>query len=423
VSQVEHHTQWSSVPTSLPKIIADRSNASRSHVVRVERDEHAATGTNQSALPVSALESTASILFMKIDGSSCIVTYRTSIPTRHALIIIVHRPPSRRYTEALQAQIRSQQALIDQLHGKIGKLIAALPPGSSVLEGTEFGSVGRNDGTSEPRGNAELGDGTEELYQDKSPDEVVSAREPHGGVAQDTGTSDDGRGPIFEDVADLVGRLNLGDDGELRYFGSPSNFTLLHGPTNGACVPTSPDAISKAISAPYMLYQEGFIPLDLQLHLLDLFWTWQNTWQYVVHKRAFMSEFDAGTRGRYCTPLLLLAILSLSSRYSDWPEARTDPQDPNTAGEAFANQAKELLFREIETPTVPTVQAAVLLALREYAVNAETSAWVYIGMAVRMAHTLGLNVDCSSWVTSGQISPLEEEVRRVAWWGCFLVDK
>jgi hypothetical protein len=34
-----------------------------------------------------------------------------------------------------------------------------------------------------------------------------------------------------------------------------------------------------------------------------------------------------------------------------------------------------------------------------------------------------LNVDCSSWVASGQISPLEEEVRRVAWWGCFLVDK
>jgi hypothetical protein len=348
----------------------------------------------------------------------CIVTHHVPMPTRHMLTTTIHRPPSRRYTEALQAQIRSQQILIDQLHSKIGKLIAAVPPGSSVLEGLEVNSVGRNDGE-----NWGLGDGTEGSHQDKIPNEVVPAGETQVGVAQDTETSDDGRGPIFEDVADLVGRLNLRDDGELRYFGSPSNFTLLHGPTNGACVPTSPDAINKAISAPQMLYKEGIISLDLQLHLLDLFWTWQNTWQYVVHKRAFMSEFDAGTRGRYCTPLLLLAILSLSSRYSDWPEARTDPQDPNTAGEVFAKQAKELLFHEIETPIVPTVQAAVLLALREYAVNAETSAWVYIGMAVRMAHTLGLNVDCSSWVTSGQISPLEEEVRRVSWWGCFLVDK
>jgi hypothetical protein len=380
-------------------------------------------GTNQSALPVSALESTASILFMRTDGSMCIVTYHASIHTRHALITIAHRPPSRRYTEALQAQIRSQQTLIDQLHSKIGKLIAALPPGSSALEGTEVNGVGRNHGTSEPRGIWGLGDGTEESCQDKIPNEVVPAGEAQDGVAQDTGTSDDGCGPIFEDVADLVGRLNLGDDGELRYFGSPSNFTLLHGPTNGARISTSPDTINQALSAPQMLYRGKYIPPDLQLHLLDLFWTWQNTWQYVVHKRAFMSEFDAGTRGRYCTPLLLLAILSLSSRYSDWPEARTDPQNANTAGEAFANQAKELLFHEIETPTVPTVQAAVLLALREYAVNAETSAWVYIGMAVRMAHTLGLNVDCSSLVTSGQITKLGEEVRRVAWWGCFLVDK
>jgi hypothetical protein len=380
-------------------------------------------GINQSALPASALVSTASILFMRTDGSTYIVTYYASIPIRHTLITIAYRPPSRRYTEALQAQIRSQQTLIDQLHSKVGKLIAALPPGSRVLNGFEVDGVDRNNGTSESRGNGGQGDGTEGAYQDKIPKEVVPIGESQDGVLQDTGASDDGRGPIFEDVADLVGRLNLGDDGELRYFGSPSNFTLLHGPTNGARILINSDAIDEALQAPQALYREEYIPPNLQSHLLDLFWTWQNTWQYVVHKRAFMSEFDAGTCGRYCTPLLLLAILSLSSRYSDWPETRTDPQDANTAGEAFANQAKELLFHEIETPTVPTVQAAVLLALREYAVNAETSAWVYIGMAVRMAHTLGLNVDCSSWVASGQISPLEEEVRRVAWWGCFLVDK
>jgi hypothetical protein len=380
-------------------------------------------GINQSALHASALESTASIPFMRTDESTCIITYYASMPTRHTLITIAHRPPSRRYTEALQAQIRSQQTLIDQLHNKVGKLIAALPPGSSVLNGFEVDGVARNNGTSESRGNWGQGDGTEGAYQDKIPKEVVPAGESQDGVSQHTGAPGDGRGPIFEDVADLVGRLNLGDDGELRYFGSPSNFTLLHGPMNGARIPVNSDAIDEAFSAPSVLHREGYIPPSLQSHLLELFWTWQNTWQYVVHKRAFMSEFDAGTRGRYCTPLLLLAILSLSSRYSDWPEARTDPQDANTAGEAFANQAKELLFQEIEAPTVSTVQAAVLLALREYAVNAETSAWVYIGMAVRMAHTLGLNVDCSSWVASTQITPLEEEVRRVAWWGCFLVDK
>ena len=44
-------------------------------------------------------------------------------------------------------------------------------------------------------------------------------------------------------------------------------------------------------------------------------------------------------------------------------------------------------------------------------------------MATRMAYNLGLNLDCSPWVQRGQISKLEEEVRKVAWWGCYLVDK
>lgn len=40
-----------------------------------------------------------------------------------------------------------------------------------------------------------------------------------------------------------------------------------------------------------------------------------------------------------------------------------------------------------------------------------------------MAHNLGLHMDCSEWVTAGLISGDEAEVRKVTWWGCFVVDK
>ncbi|CAI6059993.1 unnamed protein product [Clonostachys chloroleuca] len=40
-----------------------------------------------------------------------------------------------------------------------------------------------------------------------------------------------------------------------------------------------------------------------------------------------------------------------------------------------------------------------------------------------MAHNLGLHMDCSTWVATGLISEDEAEVRKVTWWGCFVVDK
>lgn len=40
-----------------------------------------------------------------------------------------------------------------------------------------------------------------------------------------------------------------------------------------------------------------------------------------------------------------------------------------------------------------------------------------------MAVNLGLNCDCSRWVAAGLISDEEEEVRKIAWWGCYSLDK
>lgn len=45
------------------------------------------------------------------------------------------------------------------------------------------------------------------------------------------------------------------------------------------------------------------------------------------------------------------------------------------------------------------------------------------GNATRMAHNLGLHMDCSAWVKAGLITEDEAEVRTVTWWGCFVVDK
>lgn len=45
------------------------------------------------------------------------------------------------------------------------------------------------------------------------------------------------------------------------------------------------------------------------------------------------------------------------------------------------------------------------------------------GMAIRIAYNLGLNHDCTAWVQQGKITEDEAEVRKITWWGCFLLDK
>lgn len=229
----------------------------------------------------------------------------------------------------------------------------------------------------------------------------------------------DGQDP--DDLAEMLGSFNLDDGGELRFFGAASNFHLIR---DKDTFKDSSSTVARAqgITAAQQSVGSLHIPEELRAHLLDLYWRWQNSWQYVVSRNVFMRDLTAGKSTRFCSPLLLAAILALASRYSDRPEVRTDPKDHNTAGAIFAAQAKYMLHHECVAPTVSTVQATALLGLYSCAINQESLGWMYTGMAVRMAFTLGLHLDCSQYVSSGLITADDLESRNVAWWGVSMLD-
>lgn len=179
---------------------------------------------------------------------------------------------------------------------------------------------------------------------------------------------------LVADLTRLYGHLDIAEDGQLRYFGAPSYFNLLKRPQY--------QAIDSSLSSyqEYNLMESG-LSSELQDHLLDLFWTWQNPWQYVIHKEVFCHAFARGAYTDYCTPLLLQTILALASRYSDRSELRDSTDQCSTAGNALAEQAKAMLLFEVERPTVATVAALLLLSLREMAVNKEALGWTYVGMS------------------------------------------
>src|SRR5690242_8454344 len=80
------------------------------------------------------------------------------------------------------------------------------------------------------------------------------------------------------------------------------------------------------------------IDADLQAELINLYFIWQNPWFPVLDESLFRKDFCKGS-GRYISPLLLYCVLSVGCRFSERPEIRSDPHDPNTAGNQLLEEA------------------------------------------------------------------------------------
>ncbi len=86
-------------------------------------------------------------------------------------------------------------------------------------------------------------------------------------------------------------------------------------------------------------------------------------------------------------------------------------------------RAKIWLEIELDSPRVATVQALVVMSSFEAAQTRDARGWLYSGMSMRLSFDLGLHIDMMPYVTSGRMSAEEAEVRKVAFWGSFIVDQ
>ena len=131
--------------------------------------------------------------------------------------------------------------------------------------------------------------------------------------------------------------------------------------------------------------------------------------------------------------LLLLAMFAIAARYSNTsppiPSARQSespsPTPMWTAGDIYLSQAKTILNRAYDSPRPSTVQALLLLGYRELGIGAMAQAWMYTGMAVRMAQDLGMHRTANGWARAGLgklFSDHELQERQRIWWGCVVLD-
>lgn len=153
--------------------------------------------------------------------------------------------------------------------------------------------------------------------------------------------------------------------------------------------------------------------------LLDLYFQWSHPSYVILSREAFFRDFWEG-RSKYCSPLLVNAILAYACHFSNEPEARTDPNDSRTAGDHFFAEARRLLYED-ETPCLTTTQALCVMAIREPSAGRDSSGFMFIGRCMRMIVELGMHLDITN-SPELELTPSEIEIRKITFWGCFIVD-
>ena len=158
--------------------------------------------------------------------------------------------------------------------------------------------------------------------------------------------------------------------------------------------------------------------INVVQHLLNLYFCWVHPFYSLFSREMFLDDM-ANNRTRNCSSLLVNAVLAVGCLYSDNPEARSDPNDPSTAGDHFFAEAKRLLDSH-EAAKGTTVQALALMGLREASCDRDSSGFQYAGRCIRMCIELGLHLSFGS--DKDKFDRKELEARRITFWGCYTYD-
>ncbi|KAK1976422.1 fungal-specific transcription factor domain-containing protein, partial [Colletotrichum cereale] len=231
---------------------------------------------------------------------------------------------------------------------------------------------------------------------------------------------------LVNQISDRLGSLRVGPNGQISYHGPTSNFSLVD-------LPVGSDAlfIDRTVrhDGQELLDNMGLgmpVPLDLGEHLIGLYFAWQDPLSHIVDRSVYEeSKYDWFGREEetpYYSEALRNAMCSLGAAF----ESRYHPSFvtfPKTLPESFAARAKALLEIELDSPSVSTVQAMVVVSSHEIGSNRESRGWLYSGMAIRLAFDLALHKDMTAYVTKGLMTTAEAELRRAVFWGAYTVDQ
>lgn len=148
--------------------------------------------------------------------------------------------------------------------------------------------------------------------------------------------------------------------------------------------------------------------------LIDAYFLYYHTSYPFIHEATFRAQFNEQVpqpKG-HAWPMLLNAVLALGS----WCIGDENSNlDDGFYQVAIRYSEKISVF---ESGSLTLVQALLLLSNYAQKRNKPNTGWNFLGLAVRIALSLGLHREFPNW----NISLLQREVRRRIWWGLFIFD-
>ncbi|BFZ54269.1 hypothetical protein PYCC9005_001302 [Savitreella phatthalungensis] len=139
----------------------------------------------------------------------------------------------------------------------------------------------------------------------------------------------------------------------------------------------------------------------------------------IFHKPTFEKQWREGE----VEACVCLAILTLSARLSR--QIVKDFEDEQVASEHFCRRALALVMPHIDKPSIPRIQCLIMVGAYLWSNSEGARAWIYIGIAIRMAQVLGL-ANAQAYPParfSRGVEFIEAETRRRTFWSCFLMDR
>jgi hypothetical protein len=124
-------------------------------------------------------------------------------------------------------------------------------------------------------------------------------------------------------------------------------------------------------------------------------------------------------------PVLILAVCSVSARFSTHPKLNTTPAF--LRGEEWASEARDIVMRRYDWPNITILTCLLILGLHEFGTCQGGRSWALGGQAIRMAYALQLHrdLDYDPQKRNGttELSFIDREIRRRTMWACFLMDR
>lgn len=151
-------------------------------------------------------------------------------------------------------------------------------------------------------------------------------------------------------------------------------------------------------------------------HLLALYFCWEYPTFASLSKEHFLKDFQDG-RTRYCSSILVNALLALGCRFSSHPATRATPDDPSTSGDHFFRECVRLLREEGDHYRMTSIQALGLMSIREASCGRDSESWYYAGQSMRLTLEMGLHLNDGDGESDDEMA-----VRSATFWGAYSLD-